>query len=69
MLTKHPVNDIASGIIQIASNILNDQNKGQASLSLGYIFYHKTNASFLSLQGREMSLSQSLKMFGCNIFQ
>ena len=25
---KHPVNDIASGIIQIASNTLNDKNNG-----------------------------------------
>ena len=49
---KHPVNDTASGIIQIASNILNDKNNGQTSLSLGYIFYHKTNASsFLLFQG------------------
>ena len=37
---KHPVNDIASGIIQIASNIFNNKKKGQTSLSLGYIFYH-----------------------------
>ena len=48
---KHPVNDIASGIIQIASNILNDKNNGQTSLSLGDIFYHKTNASSLLFQG------------------
>ena len=48
---KHPVNDIASGIIQIASTILNDRNNGQTSLSLGYIFYHKTNTSSLLFQG------------------
>ena len=49
---KHPVNDIASGIIQIASNILND--KDQTSLSLGYIFYHKTNASPRLFQVRDV---------------
>ena len=65
---KYLVNDIASGIIQIAINNLNDKSNGQTSLSLVYIFYHKTNASSLLIQGWEVSLSQSLKMFGCNIF-
>ena len=51
LICEHPVDDNGSGIIQAASNILNYKNKGQRSLSLGYMFYHKTNASSLLFQG------------------
>ena len=63
---NHPVGDIESGIIQICK--VQFEWETNVTLSLGHIFHQKTNASLLLFQGRQMSLPQSLKMFGYSIF-